>query len=58
MIKVINSMMTIIEQISSGVLRKESVGSHVTAFEWFLIHMGWTLEIDELNKNKKVMFVM
>jgi hypothetical protein len=49
-IKVINSMMTIIEQISSGVLRKESVGSHVTAFEWFLIHMGWSLEIDELNK--------
>jgi|TARA_B100000508_G_C11264110_1_gene182492 hypothetical protein len=45
--------MTLFETISSGVLRKESLGSHVTAFEWFLVHMGWSLEIDELNKKEK-----
>ncbi len=42
--------MTLFEQMKSGVLRKKSVDSHVTAFEWLLIHFGWKLEIEELTK--------
>jgi len=49
--------MTLFETITSGVLRKERLDSHVTAFEWFLVHMGWSLEINqkknELTANEK-----
>ena len=42
--------MTTMDYIFTGVIKKTNLDSHVTAFEWFLIHMGWRLEITDLTK--------
>jgi hypothetical protein len=39
--------MTLFEDICNGVVRKESLNSKISPFEWFLIHMGWQLEIED-----------
>jgi len=40
--------MSLIRQLYSGVLIKPILDGNVSSFEWFLIQMGWRLEIDDL----------
>jgi hypothetical protein len=44
--------MTLLDQILSGVVKKERLDSKMNPVEWLLIHMGWSLEINKIQKNE------
>ena len=44
--------MTLLDQILSGVVKKERLDSKMSPVEWLLIHMGWSLEINKMQKNE------
>ena len=56
--------MTLLDQILSGVVKKERLDSKMSPVEWLLIHMGWIIEINKIQKNdltaneKKINFMV